>query len=150
MGIEIERKFLIDTTKLPQLGEGTALHQGYLSRRPAVRIRATPKGAWLTIKGPGTLKRQEFEYPIPAADAQQMLELCYARLSKHRYRLPFQGHIWEVDEFLGMGAFWLAEIELTTADESFEKPPWLGLEVTGDPHYTNIEIAEFGPPGRAR
>src|ERR1700759_873628 len=146
MGVEIERKFLVDKAKLPELPQGDELEQGYLSVDPAVRVRlvARPDGtrsAALTIKGKGLLTRAESEYPIPVEDAEAMLRLCKRGLRKVRRALgPFVlDHFKERD-------LWLAEIELKSENEIFTKPPWLGEEVTEDPDYSNTRLAEERSP----
>ena len=141
MGQEIERKFLVRKELLPELPQGDELEQGYLSVEPAVRVRlvARPDGtrhAELTIKGQGLLTRAEFNYPIPAADAEALLRLCTRSLRKIRRRLGR----WELDHFKS-GGLWLAEIELTREDEPFDRPQWLGEEVTEDPAYSNSRLA---------
>jgi CYTH domain-containing protein len=141
MGTEIERKFLVKQDKLPALPDGDELEQGYLGVDPAVRVRlvARPDGtrhAELTIKGKGLLKRAEFNYPIPAADAEALLKMCGRSLRKVRRRLGR----WELDHFRTRD-LWLAEIELSAEDEKFDRPPWLGQEVTEDPEYANSRLA---------
>jgi len=142
MGIEIERKFLVLKSALPELPQGDELEQGYLSVDPAVRVRlvARPDGtrhAALTIKGKGLLTRAEFEYPIPAADAEALLRLCTRSLRKVRRSIgPFV-----VDHFKDRD-LWLAEIELESEGETFDRPAWLGEEVTQDPRYSNTRLAE--------
>jgi adenylate cyclase len=143
MGREIERKFLVRKEALPTpLPQGDEIEQGYLAVEPAVRVRLVtrPDGtrwAALTIKGKGLLSRDEFEYPIPTADAEALLRLCGRSLRKVRRALgPFV-----VDHFR-KGDLWLAEIELRSEDEAFEKPAWLGDEVTQDPAYSNTRLAE--------
>ena len=141
MGQEIERKFLVRTELLPELPQGDELEQGYLSTEPTVRVRlvARPDGtrhAELTIKGQGLLTRAEFNYPIPAADAEALLRLCDRSLRKVRRRLGR----WELDHFKAKD-LWLAEIELAREDEPFDRPPWLGEEVTEDPAYSNSRLA---------
>ena len=141
MGQEIERKFLVRKEFLPELPQGDELEQGYLSVEPTVRVRlvARPDGtrhAELTIKGKGLLTRAEFNYPIPAADAEALLRLCTRSLRKIRRRLGR----WELDHFKSSG-LWLSEIELTREDEPFDRPQWLGEEVTEDPAYSNSRLA---------
>ena len=141
MGQEIERKFLVRKDLLPELPQGDELEQGYLSTEPTVRVRlvARPDGtrhAELTIKGKGLLTRAEFNYPIPAGDAEALLRLCPRSLRKVRRRLGR----WELDHFRA-GGLWLAEIELNREGEPFEHPSWLGEEVTGDPAYSNSRLA---------
>lgn len=141
MGQEIERKFLVRKELLPELPQGDELEQGYLSTEPTVRVRlvARPDGsrhAELTIKGKGLLTRAEFNYPLPTGDAEALLRLCSRSLRKVRRRLGR----WELDHFRER-ELWLAEIELTREDEPFERPAWLGVEVTEDPAYSNSRLA---------
>jgi adenylate cyclase len=149
MGIEIERKFLVQKNLLEHvhLGEGSRFTQGYLSVRPVVRVRLSERAdiseAWVTIKGEGTLKRSEFEYAVSPEDARGMLELCAFAISKTRYHVHVEGHQWDVDEFHGdLAGLWLAEVELTHTDETFVRPLWLGEEVTDDGQYTNAALAQ--------
>lgn len=148
MGIEIERKFLLRDESWRQLADaGVDYRQGYLcgDASIAVRVRAAGDAAWLTIKGGGTgISRLEFEYPIPVADADAMLaQLCRSPLiEKRRYRVPFEGHVWEIDVFAGANAgLVLAEIELEHPDQPFARPPWLGEEVSDDPRYFNAQLS---------
>lgn len=149
---EVERKFLVRTDLLPPSArmDGTRIVQGYLAFSPSVRVRVAeqegePPRAWLTIKGPGMVERDEFEYEIPVADAQAMLALCHASLTKVRRRVQVGRHTWDIDEFTGPHAgLWLAEIELADAAEPFERPLWLGEEVSEDARYTNSALARAG------
>ena len=145
MGIEIERKFLVIGEDWKLQGSGEFISQGYLSRDPArtVRVRVKGQQAWLTIKGQSVgASRAEFEYPIPLVDAQQLLTLCEGpRVEKIRRVIPYAGMDWEVDEFLGDNAgLVVAEIELASAEQAFESPPWLGQEVTEDARYFNSQL----------
>jgi adenylate cyclase len=149
MGIEIERKFLVDPTLLPTLGEANAFRQGYLATAPTVRLRIARDRAELTIKGPGLVSRPEYNYPIPVEDAEAMWSMIKSGLEKRRYRVEHAGRTWDVDEFLGrLAGFWLAEIELRAVNETFELPPWVTKEVSGDPRYSNACLAEHGVPDR--
>jgi adenylate cyclase len=145
MAIEIERKFLVDVSKLPELPKPYFLKQGYLASKPTVRIRTVlaPDGSQqciLTIKGPGLIARTELEYPIPLEDAPVLFGLCKRSLEKRRYKIGR----WELDHFTGLkrGELWMAEIELSSIEESFERPAWIGEEVTGDPSYSNNKLAD--------
>ncbi|MCV2367157.1 CYTH domain-containing protein [Roseateles oligotrophus] len=145
MAIEIERKFLVIGDAWKQ-GAGEFISQGYLSRDPCRTVRVRVKGAeaWLTIKGQSVgASRAEFEYAIPLADAEQLLTLCEGPLvEKIRRIVPHAGMDWEVDEFLGDNAgLVVAEIELESAEQHFEPPPWLGQEVTEDVRYFNSQLA---------
>jgi len=149
VSLEIERKFLIDDLAFRKVVRATNLRpthiqQGYLSLNPAVRVRVKDrKSAFITIKGPGLLERKEFEYPLPYTDACQMLDLCKQTMTKLRYRV--EG--WDVDEFLGsLQGLWLAEIELKSAKEQFERPAWISQEVTEDKRYQNTWLIEYGIP----
>lgn len=150
--MEIERKFLVSGEAWRR--DVTACHvirQGYLSRDPerVVRVRTVGDKAFLTIKGPsmagGALARPEFEYEVPMADAEFMLaELCLKpAIDKRRHIVPGpDGKTWEVDEFVSPHpGLVLAEIELSTPDETFVLPAWLGREVTRDYRYANNQIA---------
>jgi CYTH domain-containing protein len=142
---EIERKFLVkrDGAFKKMASSQSAIAQGYMNVEGAtVRIRLRDEKAYLTIKGPsrnGGLSRYEFEREIPVEDAREMLKLCKGGLvEKTRYLVPYEGHTFEVDEFKGANEGLLfAEVELKSEDEPFEKPEWLGPEVTGDRHFYN-------------
>jgi len=142
---EIERKFLVRGTSWRQ-GAGVRFTQGYLNRdkERTVRVRIAGDEAFLTIKGVTRgLSRAEFEYGIPLDDAEQLLKLSDGPIiQKNRYVVVFDGSTWEVDEFLGDNAgLVIAEIELTSADQPFSRPPWLGPEVTHDTRYYNSSLA---------
>lgn len=146
MSLEIERRFLVVTDAWrAHAGPPSRIVQGYIahSGNSVVRVRLIGDSAFLTVKGPrdGAV-RAEFEYPIPVADAQAMLgELCAGPLvEKDRYRL--RGGPWVVDVYRG-GAEGLAiaEIELARSGQAVSPPDWVGREVTGEPRYSNYEIA---------
>ncbi|MGX9696394.1 CYTH domain-containing protein [Janthinobacterium lividum] len=146
MGIEIERKFLLASDAWRGLGQAVLLRQGYLSsaRERVVRVRIEGEQAMLTIKGANVgATRGEWEYPIPLADAAELLDgLCEQPLiEKVRHRIEHAGMVWEVDEFLGANAgLVVAEIELASEDQPFEKPEWIGAEVSGDARYYNANL----------
>lgn len=146
MGIEIERKFLVTTDAWRQQGEPVLLRQGYLSSHPSrvVRVRIEGDGAVMTIKGKNVgASRGEWEYPIPMADAIEFLDkLCEQPIiEKYRRRIPHAGFVWEVDEFLGANAgLVVAEIELPSEDQPFERPEWVGADVTADKRYLNSNL----------
>lgn len=146
MGVEIERKFLVRGDGWRALGEPVLLRQGYLNSDPARTVRVRIEGAqgMLTIKGKSVgATRGEWEYPIPLAEAAELLDgLCEAPLiEKYRRRIVVGGHTWEVDEFLGANAgLVVAEIELAAETDSFVLPEWAGQEVTGDVRYYNSNL----------
>lgn len=146
MGKEIERKFLVTGDQYKTLARGIAVEQGFLSIdiEHSVRIRLFDGKGYLTIKGASRgISRSEFEYEIPAPDARVMLdEMCIQPIiRKFRYRISFEGFIWEVDEFFGENqGLVIAEIELNQEDQSFPLPPWIGQEVTGDQRFYNISL----------
>jgi adenylate cyclase len=146
MGIEIERKFLLAGDGWRGQGVATTMRQGYLAADPVrtVRVRIEGERAVLTIKGKSEgASRGEWEYPIPVPDAEELLgQLCTGPLvEKVRHRIPQGEHVWEVDEFLGQNAgLIVAEIELGSEDEAFEKPDWIGREVTGELRYYNSQL----------
>ena len=150
MNIEIERKYRVtDTSYRAQATRCTYYKQGYLSAAPAatVRIRIAGDQAFITIKGTTTgCSRQEYEYPIPVADATRMLDsLCQSGLiEKRRYLYPYAGHTWEIDEFMGDNeGLIMAEVELSDEQEVFEKPGFIGREVTGDRRYYNSHLRTY-------
>lgn len=146
MGVEIERKFLVKGDAWKTLGVAHNYKQGYLNatKERTVRVRMVEEDGYVTIKGPRTgAARAEYEYPIPGADAQEIIEtLCEKPIvEKIRRKIPFGGFIWEVDEFLGVNAgLVVAEIELKDEAQAFEKPDWIGEEVTEDPRYSNSNL----------
>ncbi|MCB0061838.1 MAG: CYTH domain-containing protein, partial [Caldilineaceae bacterium] len=135
-------------------GRCTTIRQGYLSVDPERTVRVRTKEdrgsavahAYITIKGKtvGTA-RAEYEYEIPVADANELLDqLCLRPLiEKHRYTLPFGAMTWEVDEFFGENqGLILAEVELEDVAQNFAKPPWLGEEVSQDSRYFNASLTQ--------
>ncbi len=148
MALETERKFKVWNEDWRQGSSGQLLKQGYLCVDPerTIRVRIEGTEAWLTVKGPVEgFSRLEFEYKIPLLDAEAMLlNLCQSSpIEKIRYRIPFKGHIFEVDEFLGdnLGLI-IAEIELENEGEYFERPEWIGEEVTADMRYYNNNLSK--------
>jgi adenylate cyclase len=147
MAKEIERKFLIKSDVWKPVTPGVTYRQRYLSsvNERVVRIRMTGDKAFLTIKGiTKSLSRLEFEYLIPMADAVVMLDqLCERPLiEKTRYRQTVGGHVWEIDVFHGDNdGLIVAEIELSSETETFDRPHWVAEEVSDDPHYFNNNLA---------
>lgn len=147
MAIEIERKFLV-VSDAWKVGVPTDFRQGYLNdkNQATVRVRIAGARAFLTVKGPTTgLSRKEFEYAIPVADAEDMLALCSGPLvEKKRWIVPMGDLKWEVDEFLGQNSgLVIAEIELPDEGHAFEKPDWVGEEVSYDKRYFNSNLSVF-------
>lgn len=146
MAKEIERKFLVKGDAWRSLAEGVSYRQGYLNsqKERTVRIRTVGEKAYLTAKGPTRgVTRTEFEYEIPYEDCLAMLEELAEKpiIEKKRYRIPAGSYVWEVDEFFGVNeGLILAEIELPSEDAVFEKPDWIGEEVSGDPRYFNSSL----------
>lgn len=148
MKIEIERKFLvIDSAFKDQAISHHHILQGYLSKDPEriVRIRLSDNIAWLTIKGKSKkngMTRLEWETAIPHEDAKALLQLSIGKpIEKIRYIIPHEELTFEVDEFLSHNEnLILAEIELPTEENPFQKPLWLGKEVTGNPSYYNANM----------
>ncbi|KFC76162.1 CYTH domain-containing protein [Massilia sp. LC238] len=149
MGVEIERKFLPSGDGWRQLGEPVLLRQGYLCSDPerTVRVRIEGETGALTIKSKGSgVRRGEWEYPIPLPEAQELLDtLCERPLvEKYRRRIEHAGFTWEIDEFLGENAgLVVAEIELPSEDTVFDRPDWIGQEVSGDKRYYNSSLIRF-------
>lgn len=153
MFLEIEHKYLVDRSSWnPSLSERSSrILQGYLVRGSGktvrVRIKESETGTsgYLTLKGPSNgAARAEFEYPIPAEDARAMLDLfCGNVIEKTRYEVLFEGKRWEVDVFEGANAgLIVAEIELSSPDETYVKPGWITENVTDDPAYSNAALSE--------
>ena len=145
MAVEIERKFLVNEKWKP---EGREIHvkQGYLpgAGPMLVRVRQEDARAYLTLKGRTEgITRSEYEYEIPMADAGELLLRCEEPIiEKTRYLIPAGPHTWEVDVFFGANeGLIVAEIELSREDEPFDRPDWLGAEVSGDPRYYNSNLA---------
>ena len=148
--LEIERKFLVrDTAYRREASETFEMVQAFLSTDPerTVRVRKIGDAGWLTIKGitrgDGTTRR-EWEYAIPGDEAASLLEICLpGAIRKTRFTVPFGPYVFEVDEFHGENqGLVLAEVELPSADATFNKPSWLGKEVTGDPAYYNSQLSQ--------
>jgi adenylate cyclase len=155
VGIEIERKFLLaDDGWRTLVLRSVRMAQGYINdmaamregrQNASVRVRIAGEQAFLNLKsreaGPS---RQEFDYPIPVADAEALLALCVGgRIEKTRHYIPWDDLTWEVDEFGGDNAgLVVAELELPKVDASFDRPAWLGREVTELVRYYNLALAE--------
>jgi len=147
MGKEIERKFLLHLEEWKKLIKpaGKHLRQGYISNNPekTIRIRIAEKQAWLTIKGITIgASRLEYEYEIPLNEAAELLDnFCESELEKIRYEIDYVGKTWEIDVFFGDNdGLIVAEIELLSEDEHFERPIWIAAEVTADKRYYNANL----------
>jgi len=149
MGIEIERKFVVISDDWKNQVTGNTIRQGYLSTSPdrVVRIRIVNQKAWITVKSSSDgLVRNEWEYPIPADDAKAMLEnLCIQPvIEKIRYRIPYEGMMWDLDVFYGENeGLLIAEIELESENQPFALPAWAGKEVTHNRLYHNNHLAQY-------
>jgi len=149
MATEIERKFLVrDDSWRDDADDGTFYRQGYLSSGGscAIRVRVAGTRAYLSIKSASSgISRAEFDYTIPLADAESILnDLCIRPpIEKTRYLVRYGEHVWEIDVFAGENAgLVLAEVELKHEDERFEHPVWVGKEVSEDERYYNAYLAE--------
>lgn len=150
MATEIERKFLLSSDAWrDQATSSSRLVQGYLARTDgsAIRVRVDGERAELNIKHTlDGINRLEYEYAIPLDDAREMLDRVALRplIDKTRHIVPIGGHEWEIDEFHGDNAgLVVAEIELGSDDEAFERPDWLGQEVSSDPRYYNSNLSKL-------
>ncbi len=147
MALEIERKFLVADDYKLSATSCERIAQGYLASGAGCTVRVRVRGdrGYLTIKGPSAdgVSRSEWEYEVPAREALEMLALCSSGvIDKCRYLVPFAGHTFEVDEFYGDNeGLTVAEVELSSVDEQFARPEWLGEEVTGDVRYYNSSLA---------
>jgi len=149
MGIEIERKFLIDSAIIETLNNGQSIQQGYVPTRQNTTVRIRIKGAtaFLTLKGESLgASCSEFEYAIPVSDAKAMLgEFCTGTLvEKTRYEIVDGDHLWEIDVFSGHNeGLVVAEVELKHEGEHVNLPAWVREEVTGDPRYYNSNLLDY-------
>ena len=147
--LEIERKFLVRSDGFKQNATSqTRIVQGFLNTDPerTVRVRIKGERGFLTVKGASNesgTTRFEWETEISVAEAANLIDLCEAGiLEKVRFEVPLGKHMFEVDEFLGENkGLLLAEVELTHEDERFERPDWLGQEVTGQVQYYNSQLS---------
>ena len=154
MNIEIERKFLVRGDFEKGVTYRKRIVQGYIcaEKDRTVRVRKQGEECFLTIKGTSDkrgLSRYEFEQQIASTDADELLKLCLpGMIDKVRHWIPIGNHTWEVDVFQGKNkGLIIAEIELSSEDESFELPAWVGEEVTGDPRYYNAMLSKSGVRG---
>ncbi|WP_462265599.1 CYTH domain-containing protein [Mucilaginibacter sp.] len=148
MGVEIERKFLVNAELWQNVDKpkGTPFVQGYILSEDSrtVRVRATDQKGYITLKGKSTgFSRSEYEYEIPAGEAHELISnFAQSSIKKTRYCIEFAGKTWEVDEFEASNeGLLVAEIELEAEDEQFDLPPWLGKEVTDDERYYNAYLS---------
>ena len=148
MGKEIERKFLLSDPHCCDGLQGVFCRQGYLAVGPpvAIRVRIMDGMALLNIKKATlSITRDEYEYPIPLADAEEILNnLCEGYvIQKTRYKIEHAGMTWEVDVFEGLNqGLAVAEIELACEEQEFTRPPWVGAEVSGDVRYLNASLSQ--------
>jgi CYTH domain-containing protein len=146
---EIERKFLVKGDSWRGLAKPQFYQQGYIDtiNQTTIRIRIVGEKGFLTIKGKSQgIARSEYEYQIPLADAQQMLqELCQKpQIQKNRYQIQVKELLWDVDEFLGDNSgLIIAEVELEKEDQIIELPEWIAQEVSLDPRYFNYNLTKF-------
>ncbi len=148
--IEIERKFLVTSDAYKVLAFAkNQIAQGYLNSNPerTVRVRIKGEKGFLTIKGKGNhsgMSRFEWEKEIPVAEAKALLDLCESGvISKMRFEVKVGQHVFEVDEFYGENSgLIMAEVELGSETESFEKPTWIGEEVTNDERFYNAFLSQ--------
>ena len=149
MAVEIERKFLLSSDAWrEEVERSLEMKQGYLSRdaQSSVRIRVCDDRADINVKSTRDgIYRLEYEYPIPLADAEEMLRLVAHRpiIHKTRHIVHRDGHCWEIDEFHGENAgLIVAEVELQSREEQIERPPWLGREISTDARYYNSNLSK--------
>ena len=150
MHFEIERKFLVTGEFRDQAYDSSRIRQGYISsgNGRTVRVRIRNEKGYLTIKGPSNregLARYEFEMEIPLSDAEDLMSICEPGIiDKTRYLVRSGKHIFEVDEFYGDNeGLIMAEVELADENEPFEKPDFIGQEVTGDRRFYNAHMRRF-------
>lgn len=147
MAKEIERKFLVDAEGWGKQGNPVEMCQAYLTidSKKIIRVRIAADKAFITIKGNQEgITRDEFEYEVPVADAFQMMKMCEGNtVEKTRYNYNFAGKLWEIDVFHGANnGLIVAEIELESEDEPFEKPHWIREEVSTEVKYYNFWLSK--------
>ncbi|MBE9221073.1 CYTH domain-containing protein [Cyanobacterium stanieri LEGE 03274] len=148
MSIEIERKFLVNKELWQPPDEGVIYQQGYIYTQngSTVRVRVAGNVGFLTLKTKTNgMSRYEFEYPIPLFEAQEMLRIMCDRplIEKKRYKIKIEELIWEIDEFFGDNqGLLLAEVELSSENQTISLPPWIDREVTGDLRYYNSNLVK--------
>ncbi len=149
MAFEIERKFLVKGEFRNEAEKTLRIIQGYLSSNPerTVRVRIKDDRGFITVKGPGNdsgTTRFEWEIEIPLAEAEELLKICEPGIiDKTRYEVRHGNHLFEIDVFSGDNAgLVIAEVELTSENEYFEMPAWLGKEVTGERKYYNSALKD--------
>ena len=147
MGVEIERKFLVDFEAIENYDEEFYIKQGYILNSPekVVRVRVTDTKSYITIKGKNIgATRPEFEYEIPYKDATEMLDtMCSSIIEKTRHIFHIFGDIWEIDEFHGENeGLVVAEVEIPSEDYDLRLPNWIKQEVTDEAKYYNNNLVE--------
>ncbi|MEW7972938.1 MAG: CYTH domain-containing protein [Candidatus Thiodiazotropha endolucinida] len=147
MALEIERKYLVVNDKWhDNIIKESVMKQGYLANVPnaSVRVRVSGEEARLTIKGRSEgISRNEYEYPIPLGDAEEILNnhISGALIEKIRYRVKCGDHLWDLDVFDGANrGLIVAEVELSSEEEAFKMPEWAGEEVSSDSRYYNASL----------
>ena len=149
MGVEIEKKFLVDHDQWDKVNKpaGTHYRQGYLlsNEKQTIRVRVSETKGYINMKSAmSSLSRKEFEYEIPLEDGLEILDLFAKNgTEKVRYRIPYAGKTWEVDVFRGDNAgLIVAELEMESEDEQIDLPDWVTKEVTDDDRYANSSLAK--------
>lgn len=148
MAFEIEHKYLVINNDFREMATGKIeIKQGYLNRNPdrTVRVRTMGSKGFLTVKSRNHgAKRLEFEYEIPYEDAKEILKLAEPGIvEKTRFFIPYDGLIWEVDEFHGsQKGVILAEVEIPDITHNYERPPFIGQDITGNPDYYNSNLSK--------
>ena len=147
MVIEIERKFLVLNDLYKTLSKPLHCIQGYISSAPLTRVRIIADTAFITIKGINSgIRRSEYEYEISIDDAKNLLsEFCTEPIiEKNRYKIIINNTLWEVDEFLkdNLGLV-VAEVELSHEDDLFDKPDWIGKEISEQERYFNHNLTKY-------
>ena len=148
MKTEIERKFIVTNNLYKKLGRYEHCLQGYIpsDTEPLIRIRIIGNKSYLTMKSDvNGITRLEYEYEIPNKDAKDLLELFCKKttIEKNRYIIHYKSTLWEVDEFLGDNqGLVVAEVELESEQQSYDKPSWIGSEISTDKKYYNYNLAQ--------
>jgi len=144
----LTKRYLVRRELLPELGEGSTVVTGYMSDDPSVRLRVTDSGAWVQIWRPSDPSRY-FELSLPVDEAESMMSMCLRRTVRTSWDVRHGGDTWRVSEYSGRhSGLWTAFLELDSAKDGYEEPPWAGRNVSGDRRYTDEGLSRLQrPPG---
>lgn len=142
----LTKRYVVDPGALPELGGGRTVVTGYMSDDPSVRLRLTDSGGWLQVWRPSDASRY-FEYDIPLAEAESLIELCFRRTTRVSWDVPHGGRTWRVCQYLGRhDGLWTAFLGLDSRQDGYEEPPWARKNVSGDRRFTDEGLSRLQRP----